>query len=249
MDSSYKANTIHYFLYIRELGSNCSPQIKRMMKQHIFVLLLAGFGLMACQADEPKEDGQKAEATAQATSNEPSETEGLTRIDPPRRPGQNKKAEKPEVGQRTPYQPPKTGRTLTLAFPDKTTEPGAEVCLTLRAKGFENLLSNQYTVRWDPKVLQFKKLKDFVLPGLGLQNFGQNRVAEGIMPSVWIDNTLSGVTLPADTELYTVCFEAVGKPGQRSEVTLSEKPTPFEVVDLEEKLLDLKPVAGTVTIQ
>jgi hypothetical protein len=221
-----------------------------MMKQYIFMLLLAGFGLMACQADEPKESGQEAEAAAQATSNEPSETEGLTRIDPPRRPGQNKKAEeKPEVGRRKPYQPPQAGRTLTLAFSDQSVEPGQQVCLKLRAKGFENLLSNQYTVRWDPKVLQFKNLKDFILPGLGLQNFGKNRVAEGILPSVWIDNTLSGVTLPADSELYTVCFDAVGQSGQRTEVTLAEKPTAFEVVDLEEKLVELTPVAGTVTIE
>lgn len=219
------------------------------MKQHILILFLASFGLLSCQADPAANDSQQDQATPQATAARSSEKEGLTRIDPPKRPGQNRKAEKPEVGKRSSYEPPKTGTALTLAFPDKTVKAGTEVCLTLRAKGFKDLLSNQYTIKWDPKVLKFKGLKDFVLPGLGLQNFGKTRVDEGVMPSVWIDNTLSGVTLPQDSELYTVCFDAVGQPGQTAEVSLAEKPTPFEVVNLEEKLLDLKPVAGTVTVE
>jgi len=214
------------------------------MKQHILLLCALAGLLLACQPEQAPEEEAKATATSQTQEEAPKPIEA-----PKRKPSRAEKEEKPEVGKRQAYQPPKAGAALNLFFPDKKAKAGGEVCLPLRAQGFEKLLSNQYTIKWDPKVLEYKELKDFILPGLGMQNFGTNRVAKGIMPFVWIDNSLRGVSLPDDGTLYTICFKAVGKAGQSSTVALVDQPTAFEVVNVQEKLVDLNPGAGTVTVE
>jgi hypothetical protein len=217
------------------------------MKQHILLFCTLAGLLLACQPDKAPQEQEEAQATA--TSQVEEKEESPTPMASPNRTQRPKKDDKPELGQRKPYQPPKAGAELQLSFPDQKAQAGAEVCLPLRAKGFKDLLSNQYTIKWDAKVLAYKELKDFKLPGLGMQNFGTNRTDQGIMPSVWIDNSLRGVSMPDDGPLYTICFKVVGQSGQSSTVSLVDQPTAFEVVNVQEKIVDLSPGVGTVTVE
>ncbi len=214
------------------------------MKQIIFAMSMIAVLLASC-ASEPANDEaaapQPAESEAVAASSESKPKEAAA---PPARP-----AEAPKTGERGVYQPPKSGDVLYLSFGNATAKAGEEVCLPLTAKGFTQLLSNQYTIAWDPAVLEFSEIKDFGMPKMSMQNFGTTQTAKGILPFVWIDATLQGVSIPDGQPLYSICFKAVGKSGQSSEVRLAEQPTPFEVVTVKEELQDLSPSAGSVTIQ
>jgi hypothetical protein len=49
--------------------------------------------------------------------------------------------------------------------------------------------------------------------------------------------------------LYQICFKVVGKSGGVSSIKFTQKPTPFESVNLEEKLVTIQPVSGNVKVK
>jgi hypothetical protein len=153
------------------------------------------------------------------------------------------------VGSRPAYVPPKaTQNPLTLGVSNQRVKSGAPVCLDVQVADFNQLLSMQYSVKWDPAALQFKNIQAFQLPGLGPEDFGAHRAAEGTLTSVWIDENLQGVSVADGATIYQICFQVVGSAGTTTEVKLSDGPTPFEVVNLKEEVVDIKGVAGRVTI-
>ncbi|GDX45020.1 hypothetical protein LBMAG24_03470 [Bacteroidota bacterium] len=81
------------------------------------------------------------------------------------------------------------------------------------------------------------------------ENFGVQAVSKGILTCMWIDNSLKGVNLVDDSSLYQVCFKVIGKSGGVSGIKFTQKPTPFESVNLEEKLVTIQPVSGTIKVK
>lgn len=153
------------------------------------------------------------------------------------------------TGVREAYVPPKAVQNpLTLGVANERVKSGESVCLNVQVADFNQLLSMQYSVRWDPKMLKFEKTTGYKLGGLGPEDFGAHRTQEGILTSVWIDENLQGVTLQDGATVYQICFQAIGTAGQNTEVGFSDGPTPFEVVNLKEEVVDIKGVSGKVSI-
>ncbi len=138
---------------------------------------------------------------------------------------------------------------ITLKAEKASAKTGETVCLTISAAQFSKMLSTQYTLRWDPKVLEFKELKNFKLPFLNKENFGLQNVKGGVMPIVWIENNLKGATLADNAMMYEVCFVVKGKAGSKSDLSFSQNPTPFEAINLNEKAAKITVVNGGVTVK
>jgi hypothetical protein len=140
-------------------------------------------------------------------------------------------------------------QAVTFKTEKKTAKTGETVCVNFTAAGFNQLLSMQYTIKWDPKVLQFKEVKNFRLPFLTKDNFGFTRMGLGLIPVVWIDNALKGVDLPENIPMFQMCFTVKGKAGTTSAVSFSQSPTPFESINKLEKPAKVSAVNGSVTIK
>lgn len=203
-------------------------------KSCFFFLLLAGLSLVGCGQSNTTE-----EESGEFTTTTSAETETST---------SNTGNESP-IGSRQAYVPPKaTQNPLTLGVSNQRVKSGSPVCLDVQVADFDQLLSMQYSVKWDPAMLQFKNIQNFQLAGLGPEDFGAHRATEGILTSVWIDESLQGKTIADGATIYQICFQVVGSAGQSTEVNFSDGPTPFEVVNLKEEVVDIKGVAGRVTI-
>lgn len=137
---------------------------------------------------------------------------------------------------------------LTLSAGKTSGKPGTIVCVNVNAAGMRKIISMQYSLKWDSSVLELTEVKNFRLPGLTMDNFGRTQAAAGILTSVWIDNTLKGVELPAGTSLYQLCFRIKGKVGTSSALSFVQKPTPFEVINSFEQFIQLSGVSGKVTV-
>ena len=155
----------------------------------------------------------------------------------------------PVVSSRPAFVPPQSQDVLTITAQNARGRAGMDVCVAIKVKGFTNLLAMQYTLAWDPKVLEFKGVDKPGLPYLDQADFGFNRVKEGLLPFVWINDALQATTVPDEAAIYQVCFKAVGASGQSSAVRFVEQPTPFEVVNVNEEVMELKPVEGKVSIE
>lgn len=213
--------------------------------QKIAILLLLAL-IWSCQADTSAAEQEKTETTA---TTEPVASSTTTVDETTEKQAPQTPKEDPKVGTREAYQPPQSKDVLLLSTTSTKVKSGSVACVDIKASQFTNLLSTQYTLSWDPAILQYKGIQNIGLPHVSQQNFGGNRLKEGLLPFVWIDNALKGVTLSNNSTVYTLCFDAIGEAGQSSAIKFVEKPTPFEVVNLAEEIQELQTTPGLVSIE
>lgn len=139
--------------------------------------------------------------------------------------------------------------SIGLSFPDLKAEAGGELCVPLSVYQFRDMLSMQYSIKFDPAKLKFVEFRDLKLPYLNRGNFGLHKVDEGTITVVWIDNALKGVSRMDGEPVFTLCFEVLGQSGETTEIDITEDPTPFEAIDLAEQLVKINKKKGKIKIQ
>lgn len=110
--------------------------------------------------------------------------------------------------------------SFELSLPDVITGPGNNVCLDVDVNSFIQLTQTQFTLAWDPSILQF----DTVLSTASLPSFGPDSyddspvfVNDGLLPIDWMaPNQILGASVPDGETAFQVCFNVVGNPGDCS---------------------------------
>lgn len=126
---------------------------------------------------------------------------------------------------------------------------GASVCLPVTVANFNQIIGMQFSIHWDKQLLNFQEVKNFNLPKMSASNVGANRTSEGILTVLWLDEMLKGATLKDGETLFELCFVAKGNPGQSSTIKITDQPTAIEIINARDQVLNLKAVAGKVTIE
>lgn len=221
------------------------------MKEFLFLFLSAAM-LLACANEGKSPVSDQAEGVP---AEAPADADAVLAAAPGAASAANEAGKSPQekeegaIGTRPANQPPQSGQTLVLQAQHTTAKAGGKACIDVKVQGFNNLLSMQYTMSWDAKVLAYQGVDKPGLPMLSNQNFGAHRTAEGLLTFVWIDGSLNGVTLPDNSTIFSVCYEVKGKSGQSSVFRFIESPTPFESVNLAEELVAIKPLEGKLTVE
>ena len=147
-----------------------------------------------------------------------------------------------------PSRPPVVG-SLPLTISNTKAAKGAEACVSVTARQFNEIVSMQYTMTWDPAVLKFKEVKGFGLPNMSAQNFGARAADKGILAYSWFDANVQGITQPDGKQLYEVCFEAVGSAGSSSAIQFADAPVVIEISNSASQFLDIEAKDGSVTVE
>ncbi len=147
-----------------------------------------------------------------------------------------------------PNQPVEVGK-LPMRISSEKAARGTETCLSVTASQFNEIVSMQYTMKWDPKVLQYKEVKNFGLPGLTVTNFGPRAVDQGILAYSWFDPKVQGITKPDGFKLYDVCFEAIGESGKTTAFSFENEPVVIEITNSASQFLGVEGVNGKVTVE
>ncbi|MFK7936060.1 MAG: cohesin domain-containing protein [Saprospiraceae bacterium] len=142
-----------------------------------------------------------------------------------------------------------TTSELTLGMTNKTTKSGTEVTVDVYNQNMAEVLSMQYSMKWNPKVLKFKEVRQFGLPALSKDNFGKHLTPKGQLTIAWYDENLRGLSIPAGQVLYQLVFEVVGKAGDKAFINIVDYPTVIEVSNPAGQIIDLKGGVGTIKIQ
>ena len=119
--------------------------------------------------------------------------------------------------------------TVHFQLGNITVPPGQTVNVPVAVSRFTNVTSAQFTLEWDPAVLQFQMADGFGLSGLGAGNFGTTMTNSGKLTFSWDDLNATGVSLPDGSGIFTVQFTAVGGNGASSAMRLTDAPTMREV--------------------
>jgi hypothetical protein len=113
---------------------------------------------------------------------------------------------------------------FSISIDTVNVQQGQEVCVPVRAKGFNDIISFQYRLSWDPQVLQYVGVQNINLPGLTASNFGSSSPIDLYVS--WASLTGLCVTLPDGEILYELCFLAIGPPGSSSSIVVGNPGIP-----------------------
>ena len=142
---------------------------------------------------------------------------------------------------------------VTFAASNESGDNGSQVCVDVTVENFNDLISVQYAMEFDESILAFSSFQLSGANPLGLNvgsNFGSSNASSGELSFSWQDGTLAGVTLPANTSIYEVCFDVLGSAGQSSPFNfISSTAVPIEIADVNSPpFLNLNEVNGAVTV-
>ncbi|MEL7121943.1 MAG: gliding motility-associated C-terminal domain-containing protein, partial [Bacteroidota bacterium] len=136
---------------------------------------------------------------------------------------------------------------VTLSIESKEVSTG-EFCLDVTSTDFNDIIGLQFTIDYDPAILTFVRTDNFGLAGLDANQFANP--SAGKITLTWVDQDLSGETLPDGTTVFSVCFTTIETSGNTM-VSFSGTPTAIEVTQKDgnsEVAVDLTAVNSTVTI-
>ena len=128
----------------------------------------------------------------------------------------------------------------------ETAEAGEQVCVQISTQNFDDIISMQYSMNWDPTVLRFDTIQGINLNGLSTGNF--NTSVAGELRFTWDDPLAQGITLADNTTIYELCFVVIGSEGNTSTVGFSGSPTPIEIIDGLSNEVPFTSTAGVVTV-
>ena len=127
---------------------------------------------------------------------------------------------------------------VTLKIGEFVEQQGDEVTVSVTAYGFSDMLGMQFSINWDPGILQFVSVGDFNLDDLSPGLFGTplNGTAPGVLTTSWLDNNLQGISVPDGTAIFNLTF--IKLTDDVGFIAFSGSPTPILFVDEQENLLD-----------
>lgn len=125
---------------------------------------------------------------------------------------------------------------------------GAATAVPITVSGFDLVTSVQFTLTWNPLVLQYVSTGDYApAMSLGAGNFGTTMVSSGKLTFSWDDGGVGGLTLADASTLFRVNFTAIGGGGSNWPVAFADTPTEREVT-VEYDTAEFASTDGQVTV-
>ncbi len=122
-------------------------------------------------------------------------------------------------------------------------------CIDVRANGFEELLLFQWSIRYDPSVLEFTEVTNFNLPAISSANFGP--VFEGphgaSFATAWTSPSFFGTELDSSAVLFSLCFQPLVE-AARTYVEFFDEPSPWEIGTDGEGIISLGLISSEISI-
>jgi|GEM_PF-5582119 len=122
-----------------------------------------------------------------------------------------------------------TSGDVRFWFENANVSKGETFRLPLRVGGFSEVTSAQFTVGWDPAVLEFEGVTGGSGVEVGQEHFGSVGMASGVLCFSWDDVRGGGVTLGDGAEFLGMRFRVVGHAEGSTPVRVIGEVVPVEV--------------------
>jgi hypothetical protein len=140
------------------------------------------------------------------------------------------------------------GRLEAVQFSaaDEVGGQGETIVGEVRVADFSQVQAFQFSLTWDPSILEIGEVSDFGVPALGGNSFGLFR-DEGRLSVIWDSSTLDGESLDGGSILFRLSFLVLGGDGASSEIRFGDEPTVRLVVqNLSSGVFES--VSGSITV-
>ena len=125
-------------------------------------------------------------------------------------------------------------RPLNLVASSTSGNPGELVCVDVSVDGFNELIGMQFSMNWDPEILEFADvIPTENLRNLNVSDFGtpeNGNIGPGRLTVSWayLDPNDLGENLADGTSIFQVCFTIVGECEQSTPFEFTSDPTRIE---------------------
>jgi len=114
-----------------------------------------------------------------------------------------------------------------LAITPDSAATGEQLCLDVNMCNADSLVSFQYSLDFNPAILQFDSITNINLPQPG-SVFENSNNTDGWVFTFWTDTLGMGIDIP-DTLAYELCFTVIGAGGEMDTVNIVGTPGVIEV--------------------
>lgn len=138
---------------------------------------------------------------------------------------------------------------LSFSASITTAEQGDNVEVNISASGFVDIVSVQFTIRYDSTVINALGVGDFGLPYLSSTNVAYApQQQEGIIGFAWFDESLLGQTLSDGDVIFSITFKVVGDPGTSTDLIFGGEPVLIEVTNVDGLIVEPSFNDGSVMV-
>ncbi len=127
--------------------------------------------------------------------------------------------------------PPTPGPVLTFYMDTLAAFSSTEVVVPVKVKNFQQLISAQFTLKFNPTVLTFLGIEQAGLDSLGQGSFGFGQVSSGIIGFAWSQPNLQPASRPDGHVIFALRFRVSGAGGSSSAVRFDDDPVVIEFVN------------------
>ncbi|MEQ1747651.1 MAG: cohesin domain-containing protein, partial [Saprospiraceae bacterium] len=143
---------------------------------------------------------------------------------------------------------PANALTFSISPTPQTVTTGTEVTVDIRVAGFSDVAGYQFSMTWNPAVLEFLSVAP-KLPGMSASgNFNTSNAANGVLAHLFYAQGLGALSLPDGAILFTLKFLATGAAGTSSAINFTAAPTPIAAYNGDLQPLTVTALAGHVYI-
>ncbi len=115
---------------------------------------------------------------------------------------------------------------LTLIAESGSAACGQSFSIDITALNFDSLGSLQFSLGWDPAILQYASVNNFnPALQLAMTNFGTVSVGSGFISFSWTTSGLTGTTIPNGAVLFTLNFNVTGGNSGNSPIQFGDFPS------------------------
>ncbi len=119
----------------------------------------------------------------------------------------------------------------SFAMNDFQSCTGQEIKVDLKVSNFKDIQGFQFTISWDPEVLEFRKVRDFALPDFDVTSVRTKDADKGYITFVWYASSSAPEIRPKDgTSICKLQFRVIGGDNAFTTLNFSKEPTPIQVI-------------------
>ena len=145
---------------------------------------------------------------------------------------------------------PLQSQTVVLSLPDTSANNGDLISMAMKADDFDQIVSMQFTINWDPTIIEYLGFEEAALPNVAI---GDNESTIGTLRFSWFDLNGLGVDLEDGSDILHLNFRVIGSTGQMTDVFINGIPLPIQIFQVSTTPGVFIPVflnqdVGTVTV-
>lgn len=141
-------------------------------------------------------------------------------------------------------------QTIHCYFPQEyTVDADSTLIVSIKVDSLAGVGGFNFSVNWDSAVLRYVGVDSVGVTFNEFSGFNESKTINGKLGINWLSLTaIEPLELADSTTLFSIIFEAVGKPGDTTSLRFANDPNPREFADLNAQLLPSAYTDGFVTL-